>query len=71
MKKKKVQRAKQSMARRQTSQSQHQGVVINGAIDGNSRLTVYLKCATNNRAETVLDNLDTFNSAINKYGVPS
>jgi hypothetical protein len=42
--------------------------VIHGAIDGYSRLVIYLKCATNNKSETVLDN---FTLAIDKYGVPS
>ena len=31
--------------------------VIDGCVDGYSRLTVFLKCATNNRANTVLANL--------------
>ena len=44
------------------------GFVIHGAIDGHSRLIVYLRCATNNKKETVLELFDT---AINQYGVPS
>jgi len=44
------------------------GFVIHGAIDGHSRLIVYLKCNTNNRAATVYDN---FVEAIDKFGVPS
>ena len=44
------------------------GFVIHGAIDGHSRLIVYLRCVTNNKRETVLELFDT---AINQYGVPS
>ena len=44
------------------------GFVIHGAIDGHSRLTVYLRCATNNKKETVLE---LFYTAINQYDVPS
>ena len=44
------------------------GFVIHGAIDGFSRLIVYLKCATNNTAETVHNN---FAAAIDTYGIPS
>lgn len=44
------------------------GFVIHGAIDGFSRLIVYLKCSSNNKSETVLEN---FNEAIEKYGIPS
>ena len=42
--------------------------VIHGAIDGYSRLVVYLKGETNNRAATVLS---SFLGATEKYGVPS
>ena len=42
--------------------------VIHGVIDGHSRLIVYLIGATNNKKETVLE---LFNTAINKYDVPS
>ena len=43
-------------------------MVIHGGIDGYSCLVVYLQCATNNLAETVLD---TFRKAVELYGVPS
>ena len=39
-----------------------------GGIDGHSRLIVYLKCSTNNRADTVAK---LFHDAINCYGLPS
>ncbi|XP_035984963.1 uncharacterized protein LOC110368072 [Fundulus heteroclitus] len=42
--------------------------VVHGGIDGFSRLIVYLKAATNNRASTVLE---SFLQAINEYGIPS
>ena len=44
------------------------GFVIHGAIDGYSRLIVYLKCATNNKADTVLE---CFHDAITTFGTPS
>ena len=44
------------------------GFVIHGAIDGFSRLIVYLHCSTNNRSNTVLN---LFNEALEQYGVPS
>ena len=44
------------------------GFVIHGAIDGHSRLIVYLRCVRNNKKETVLELLD---KAINQYGVSS
>lgn len=44
------------------------GFVIHGAIDGFSRLIVFLKCSTNNRKETVAD---LFDDATASYGVPS
>ena len=44
------------------------GFVIHGAIDGYSRMIVFLKCATNNRNETVLE---LFRMATAEYGVPS
>ena len=43
-------------------------MVIHGGIDGYTRIPVFLKCSTNNRAETVLDG---FLGATNEYGLPS
>lgn len=43
-------------------------MVVHGAVNGYSRLVVYLHCLNNNRAETVLQ---LFQSAINHYGIPS
>ena len=43
------------------------GFVIHGAIDGYSRLIVYLRCATNNCKETVLS---LFTESIEIYGIP-
>ena len=43
-------------------------MVIHGAIDGYSRLIMYLKVSSNNRARTVLS---AFNSAVQEYGLPS
>ena len=42
--------------------------VVHGAIDGFSRTVVYLQCATNNRASTVMA---YFRDAISKYGIPN
>lgn len=42
--------------------------VIHGAIDGFSRLIVYLFCSTNNRTDTVLAN---FIDAVHRHGWPS
>lgn len=42
--------------------------VVHGAIDGYSRLIVYLKASNNNRAETVLE---LFREAIQMYNLPS
>ena len=42
--------------------------IIHGAIDGFSRMVVYLKWFTNNRAKTVLD---LFKIAVQQYGLPS
>ena len=41
--------------------------IIHGAIDGYSRLVVFLKCSTNNTAATVLS---SFITATQSYGVP-
>ena len=41
--------------------------VIHGAIDGFSRLIAFLKCSTNNRAETILQG---FVTATLTYGLP-
>ena len=43
-------------------------IVVHGGIDGFSRLVVYLKCATNNKAERVLQ---LFNEAVHCYGLHS
>lgn len=42
--------------------------VTHGGIDGYSRLIVYLKCATNNKAATVYNE---FRTAVNRFGLPS
>ena len=42
--------------------------MVHGGIDGFSRLVVFLKCATNNRAETVVS---SFIESTRKYGIPS
>ena len=42
--------------------------VIHGAIDGYSRMVVYLACSTNNEASTVLR---LFKSAVEEFGLPS
>ena len=42
-------------------------VVIHGGIDGHSRTIVFLHCATNNRAETVLR---AFRGAVAQFGFP-
>ena len=44
------------------------GLVIHGGIDGFSRLITYLKCANNNRADTVMN---CFLEAVEEYGIPS
>ena len=43
-------------------------MVIHGAIDGYSRVPVYLSCSNNNRADTVLE---LFKEAVNCWGLPS
>ena len=43
-------------------------IVIHGAIDGYSRLIMFLKASNNNRADTVLS---AFTSAVEEYGLPS
>ena len=43
-------------------------MVTHGAIDGFSRLILYLKCSTNNRASTVYD---LFLEAVGQHGLPS
>ena len=42
--------------------------VIHGAIDGFSRLIVYMKVSANNKARTVLS---AFTSAVREFGIPS
>lgn len=43
-------------------------MVVHGGIDGYSRIVVYLRCSTNNRADTVFS---CFTEAIINYGIPS
>jgi hypothetical protein len=43
-------------------------LVIHGGIDGYTRIPVFLKCSSNNRADTVLE---CFREAVNVYGLPS
>ena len=43
-------------------------MVTHAGIDGYSRLIVYLKCSTNNRASTVLS---AFEEGVQKFGLPS
>ena len=43
-------------------------MVTHGAIDGYSRMIVYLKCSDNNRADTVFE---SFMEAVRSYGLPS
>ena len=43
-------------------------MVIHGGIDGYSRIAVYLKIASNNKADTVFD---AFCEAVTKFGLPS
>ena len=42
--------------------------MVHGGIDGYSRMIVYLKCASNNRADTVMA---AFSEAASQYGIPS
>ena len=42
-------------------------IVVHGAIDGHSRTIVFLRCATNNRAATVLC---AFREAVEQFGLP-
>ena len=42
--------------------------MIHGGVDGYSRMIVFLRCSTNNKASTVLT---LFQSAIGNYGLPS
>ena len=43
-------------------------MVVHGAIDGYSRLILYLKCASNNRSTTVYE---CFLHAVQNFGLPS
>ena len=43
-------------------------MVVHGGIDGYTRIPVYLKCVSNNRADTVLQ---LFIEAVDQYGLPS
>jgi hypothetical protein len=43
-------------------------LVINGAIDGYSRMVLFLQCNTNNRESTVFE---LFQEAVRVYGLPS
>ncbi|XP_028414873.1 uncharacterized protein LOC114537953 [Dendronephthya gigantea] len=43
-------------------------IVVHGGIDGYTRIPVYLKCGTNNYAETVVQ---LFEQAVSQYGLPS
>ena len=43
-------------------------IVVHGGVDGYTRIPVFLKCGTNNRAATVLE---LFQEAVAEYGLPS
>ena len=43
-------------------------MVVHGGIDGYTRIPVYLKCSSNNKADTVLH---LFIKAVKEYGLPS
>ena len=43
-------------------------IVVHGAVDGFSRIPVYLVASNNNKAETVLS---AFTNAVETYGLPS
>ena len=42
-------------------------MVIHGGIDGHSHTIVFIQCATNNRADTVLS---VFREAVEQFGFP-
>ena len=44
------------------------GFVVHGCIDGFSRMIIFLRCSTNNRADTVMS---AFQRAVQQFGVPS
>lgn len=41
--------------------------MVHGGVDGFSRFIVYLRCSTNNRSDTVLQQ---FHNAVTEYGLP-
>ena len=44
------------------------GFVVHGCIDGFSRMITFLRCSTNNRADTVMS---AFQRAVQQFGLPS